>query len=270
MASNVHPEDTVFIIVEPDFCFYAVDAAARVELLYSRHGAGRSGSYEEFAEEIKDPESKARFLAALKEWRFQSAANDTDLYPWPATARRAGAASSGSGCEESQQQFPAVPVFARPPKMTGNSTHFGKYSNLEDLLLYFNGAGRLGRGHLLWCGWNASQWSEGGAKTRNTCPTSGAQLVMLSTKGARFLCDRRAEIPDMHMGNFLNKWCGQKWQHEVGAAYIQPPIGSFVPHESTTTPGVMLNTHFNSKWAQEGTRIEKPGQQLRYICGSTV
>ncbi len=93
---------------------------------------------------------------------------------------------------------------------------------------------------------------------------------MITATGARFFCDRRSEIPDMHMGNFLNKMCGMKWQAELGSSYIQPPIGSFVEHESTTTPCAILSSHFDSKWAQEGARIEKPGQQLRYICGFAV
>ena len=115
--------------------------------------------------------------------------------------------------EDPDDHLRAVPVFGRPRKMTEPDTHFGKNSNLEDMILYFNASARLGRGHLIWCGWNASQWSAGSPKTRNTSPSSGAQCVMVSTQGARFLDDKAeaGEIPDMHMGNFLSTYCGLKW-----------------------------------------------------------
>jgi hypothetical protein len=247
-----------------------VDAAARIELLQHRLDGNDCESYEQFAEEIVDPDSKARFLEALKEWKSESAAQKSNMVPWPASKPLGASRSSGSSMEEGTEQYPPVPVFTRPAKMQAERTHFGKCSqNLEDLVLYFNAAARVGRGNLMWAGWNASQWSAGGPKTRNTSPTSGAQLVLLTAIGARFLCDKREEIPDMHMGNFFAKLCGLKWQEELGSSYIQPPIGSFVAHESTTTPGAHLGSHFDSRWAQEGTRIEKEGQQLRYVCGFT-
>ena len=141
-------------------------------------------------------------------------------------------------------------------------------SELLDLVLYFNAASRLGRKGLLWCGWNASQWSET-KKCRNTSPAAGAHLVMVSTEGARFLMSKRDEIDNMHMGNFLSKKCGLQWQHELGAAYVCPPVGSYSRHPSTTTVGQILMSHFDAKWAQEGTRPYKPGHVPRYICGFT-
>jgi len=269
MASNVHADDTLFIIVEPDFCIYEVDAAARLELVYKRLDVGRPEAYEDFGDEIADPAKKAAFLQTLQEWRTTGQAVGSSLLPWPPARVRTAASSSTTAQEQLSEELPPVPVLDRPPKMTEVNTHFGKHSSLEDLVLYANAAHRCQRGNLIWVGWNASQWSAGTTKTRGTSPTSGAQCVMLSNVGAKFL-DEKAKaglIPDMHMGNFLSKYCGLQWQWELGACYIQPPIGSFVPHESTTTPGAFLQTHFKSKWAQEGTRPEKENHQLRYICG---
>ena len=121
---------------------------------------------------------------------------------------------------------------------------------------------------MFWCGWNASHWNES-KKARSTSPAAGAHLVMVSTAGARFLMEKRDEIPNMHMGNFLSKLCGIKWQKELGAAYIVPPIGSYAEHPSSTTPGQVLMHHFDAKWAQEGTRPQKQGDGLRWICGFT-
>ena len=83
MASNVHADDTVFMVVEPDFCFYKVDAAARIELMHGRLDSDPCTSYENFADEIQDPLSKARFLEALAEWKSQIVASGSDLVPWP-------------------------------------------------------------------------------------------------------------------------------------------------------------------------------------------
>ena len=139
---------------------------------------------------------------------------------------------------------------------------------LLDMVLYFNASSRVGRDGLVWAGWNADQWGESDKK-RGTSPRAGAHLVMVSTKGARFLMGKRTEIPDMHMGNFLSKKCGMEWQEELGAAYIMPPIGSYAEHESSTSPGQVLMHHFNAKWAQEGTRPFKPADKCRWICGFT-
>ena len=140
--------------------------------------------------------------------------------------------------------------------------------DLLDIVEYFNAAARLGRDGVLWAGWNATQWNDN-KKARGTSPAAGAQMVCVSTKGARFLVPKRHEIPNMHMGNFLSKYCGHRWQNELGAAYLQPPIGSYVTHPSSTTPGQVLKDHFSAKWAQEGTRPCKDHHKPRFICGFT-
>ena len=93
--------------------------------------------------------------------------------------------------------------------------------------------------------------------------------VMSTTKAAGFLCERRDEDPDMHMGNFLNKLSGHKLQKEIGATHLQPLVGSYLAHEFSTSPGSHPMSHFDAKWAQEGTRPSKDGKGPRWICGFT-
>ncbi len=78
---------------------------------------------------------------------------------------------------------------------------------LEDLVVYFNASARVGRRGMLWCGWNASQWKDQGAKTRNTSPAAGAHCVLITTWATRLLLAKVEDnlVPDMHMGNFLSK-----------------------------------------------------------------
>ena len=162
-----------------------------------------------------------------------------------------------------------VPVLPKVTKVAAGNTTVERISpELLDLCLYFTASSRLGRGGMLWAGWNASQWSDT-SKCRSTSLVAGAHLVMVSTQGARFLMSKRDEIPNMHMGNFLSKKCGYEWQHELGAAYLQPPVGGYVEYMSSTTPGQLLKDHFGAKWAQEGTRPTKEKDKPRWICGFT-
>ncbi len=135
MSSHAHAAHTLLIIVEADFCFCKVDAAARIELVHHRLEGNQCSSYEQFNEEIVDPGSKARFLAALKEWTSESATLSSDMVAWPPSKPPGASASSGSSMEEGTQQFPPVPVLTRPARMEASRTHFGKCSqNLQHIV----------------------------------------------------------------------------------------------------------------------------------------
>ena len=273
MSQGQHSEDTVWIVVEPDMCMYRIDAAARLELLQGRMPAHEFKEYEEFGHTIQDFTAKRVFFEHLEKWRNLQVTEGVEHVPWPRGA-------DGSPDTKAQPVPPwrkkesytapvEVPVLDKVEKVAAGNTTVQRVSpELLDLILYFNAGCRLGRDGMLWCGWNASQWSDN-AKCRSASPAAGAHLVMVSTKGARFLMEKRHEIPNMHMGNFLSKKCGYEWQHELGAAYLQPPIGSYVEHVSSTTPGQVLKDHFSAKWAQEGTRPMKDGDKPRWICGFT-
>lgn len=273
MSQGSHAPDTVWIIVEPDMCIYKIDAAARLELVQARMPQEQFKDYESFGASIEDPAAQATFMASLEQWREAQQDSGVDHVPWPAVPDKVGDRDERPPWRRSGaarfKQPDAVPVLSKQKKTSKDDSKMNAVSTeLLDLILYFNAACRLGRKGLLWCGWNASQWSET-KKCRSNSPAAGAHLVMVSTEGARFLMSKRHEIPNMHMGNFLSKMCGLKWQHELGAAYLVPPVGSYVQHPSTTTVGQTLMSHFDAKWAQEGTRPYKDGHVARFIAGFT-
>ena len=163
-----------------------------------------------------------------------------------------------------------IPSLQTPAKVSHADSTMNRCSNeLFDLVTYMNVSHRVGRGGLLWCGCNAMHWGESSSKARTTSPTAGAHLVLVSTEGARFRLDKREQIPNMHMRNCLANCCGPKWQEDLGAAYIEPSIGSYREHESSTSPGQMLMSHFNAKCVHEGTRPMKTSDRLPYICAFT-
>ena len=273
MSQGTHPPDTVWCVVEPDMCMYKIDAAARLELVQARMPEEKFADYESFAESIEDPKAKATFLESLEKWRDHQSVAGIQHAPWPAAATSEPSPHVLPPWRRSQVPKRAppkyVPVLDKADKASSEKTKMNQISEeLLDLVLYFNAACRCGRKGLHWCGWTASQWTEK-KKVRSTSPAAGAHLVMVSTEGARFLMQKRDEIPNMHMGNFLSKLCGLKWHAELGAAYLQPPVGSYSEHESSTTPGQVLMSHFDARWAQEGTRPHKPHHVPRYICGFT-
>ena len=274
MSQGQHSEDTVWIVVEPDMCFYKIDAAARLELLQGRMPAHEFKEYEEFGQSIQDFTAKRKFFDHLEAWRNLQTTEGVEHVPWPRDPNAFPDPKAQPLPPWRKKESYTAPVVVQnldkvEKVADGNTTVERVSTELVDMVLYFNAAARMGRDGLLWCGWNASQWSDTGKLSRSTSPAAGAHLVMVSTKGARFLMDKRNEIPDMHMGNFLSKKCGNEWQDALGAAYLCPPIGSYVEHISSTTPGQVLKDHFGAKWAQEGTRPMKDGDKPRYICAFT-
>ena len=271
MSQGSHSPDTLFIVVEPDMCMYKVDAAARLELVQNRMPEDKFKNYESFGASIGDPVAKESFMKALEQWRKYQKECGLDNVPWPRNADQPASRAPVPPWHKPKpySAVQSVPAMPKKEKATNEESKLNRIPmELHDLVLYSNAAARLGRDGLLWGGWNASQWSE--TKSARSCsPASGAHLVCVTTKGARFLMDKRDEIPNMHMGNFLAKKCGLEWQEELGSAYICPPIGSYSEHESTTTPGQVLMSHFDAKWAQEGTRPLKVGDKPRFICGFT-
>ena len=273
MSQGQHSADTLWIVVEPDMCMYKIDAAARTELVAGRMSDQQFERYEDFGATIQDVTAQRVFYQHLEKWRALKVEHGVDHVPWPRDADSLPDPKSQPPPpwrkKGSFKDPKPVPVLPKVTKVAAGNTTVERISpELLDLCLYFNASSRLGRGGMLWAGWNASQWSDT-SKCRSTSPAAGAHLVMVSTQGARFLMSKRDEIPNMHMGNFLSKKCGYEWQHELGAAYLQPPVGSYMEHMSSTTPGQLLKDHFGAKWAQEGTRPTKEGDKPRWICGFT-
>ena len=190
MSSGTCPEDMLWIVVEPDFCAYEVDAKARVELLMHRLGDEFPSDYEYFLEQIEDEATRVRFKMALHEWRDRSRKEKNDYVVWPHMPKaRSKPVPTTAGATSKKPLVGFRPSVAPLPKKLKAEERLtighGCSRELLDMVLYFNALAKAGRGGLLWAGWNAEQWSEGN-KCRQASPSSGAQCVMLTTKAARF------------------------------------------------------------------------------------
>jgi hypothetical protein len=165
MSQGTHPPDTVWCVVEPDMCMYKIDAAARLELVQARMPEEKFADYESFAESIEDPKAKATFLESLEKWRDHQSVAGIQHAPWPAAATSEPSPHVLPPWRRSQVPKRAppkdVPVLDKADKASSEKTKMNQISEeLLDLVLYFNAACRCGRKGLLWCGWNASQWTE--------------------------------------------------------------------------------------------------------------
>lgn len=191
MSQGQHSPDTAWIVVEPDMCIYSIDAKSRVELTQGRMSNSKFHQYEDFGAQIEDVASKRIFFEHLEKWRALKTETGLDHVPWPRHASSQPDVAERPPPpwrkQESSKAPEPVPDLEKVKKVTeGNAIDAKVSPELLDMVLYFNASGRLGRGGLLWCGWNATQWSDNG-KCRSTSPAAGAHLVMLSTEGARFL-----------------------------------------------------------------------------------
>ena len=90
---------------------------------------------------------------------------------------------------------------------------------------------------------------------------------MMTSKGARFLMDKikKGELPKGHMGHQFIIWLHQFQSTssgpnpEFGASYIVPPLGGYMTHHTSWMREgrrAKLNSHWNAKWMQEGSRTE--------------
>ena len=281
MADKRLPGDTLFIVAEPDFVFYKDDETQKQEWLEAQFMESlQLKRVEELADEINDPTMKKRYLQELQ--RYRAREQESGLAQWTydmSAAEEAEYSINAQGervlwnwaGDETPNNPYRVKVFSKPNKPKPWEFQ-EKYISPEllDLVAYATAAARVGRGGLIWAGWNAVQWTKADGTTakpkRSQSPSSGAQLIMVTSDFMRFILPKWQDLPDRHMGYNING-LAMSHQHTGGMCYLLPPIGGFFTHPSTTSVGLAnLVSHFSAGWAQEGTRKRKPEERHRYLC----
>ena len=119
-----------------------------------------------------------------------------------------------------------------------------------------NEASRAGVGEFVWASWDTSHWEPRPkkAKYRAQTPTAGAHFYSLTAKGARFLLNQRiaGKFDEAHMGTTLAHLLRAFQENdsgEFGCCYLNPPVGNYVAHETTTNANVrLLPSHFDESW----------------------
>jgi len=287
MADKRLAGDTLFIVAEPDFIFYAADEKAKHKWLEEEFCESLQLQHmHELTEEIHDPELRERFIdehIAYDQRDMCQGLAQWNLDMWPEETEHRGnydrngdwiAYDWGESGTDTENNPWVVKVFAKPQKPERWEFADEHVSpELRDLVGYMTAAARVGRGGLVWAGWNAIQWTKPDGTTgkpkRTGSPCSGAQLIMCTSDAMRFLLPKWQAMPNKHMG-FVLAQLAEECQDLVGMAYLLPPIGGFFTHPSTTDEGlVQLSSHFERAWSQEGTRKRTEEQRDRYLCAFT-
>ena len=182
---------------------------------------------------------------------------------------RGSAMKESSKTEMGSHWLPDDEKYSKP-------SSYGLPSNeLSDLMDLAAEASRSNCGDFIWCSWNSQHWSEK-SKGRMQSPFAGAFLQMVTTRGARHITAQLElhKTPDKHMGNWFRNDVCDLYMKDVpsctyGACYIFPSIGSYIAHESTTSIGRHLMSHWNRSWNQQGVRPITLGDQDRELCRVT-
>ncbi len=170
MSHPGHPDDTLFIVVEPDFRFYKKEAESqRAE--YEKEAA--AGCLLDDWLELNDAlpnEHQASFQRDFGRWATAQA--DDQNAPWPADAETVNIEPENPGDAPGQWQEEVVDfgevctrVYSRPHQAPVSAHRPDRVAEeLVDLCALSCAAAREGKGGLLWAGWSASQWGAGGKK----------------------------------------------------------------------------------------------------------
>ena len=283
MADDRFADDTIFIIFEGDYCLLESDEQARQEweAAQDKIGLELRATYELAAAlpEDKRKEFQNRYLR----WN----AKDVDVFgkqayqetPFPEKLPHDEIAKP-----KAFPKFPPKPPNARkttgdekieidgPPQKDAQSVSCDHSKFLLDVLDIAAIAGRRGCGDFVWLAWDASHWTGGAEekkswKVRQESPTSGAHLSIMTAKGARFLMQqmKAGKLPKGHMGHQFIFWLkhfqglSSRPNPHFGASYIVPPLGGYMSHDTTWMKlgkQARLDSHWNAKWMQEGSRTE--------------
>ena len=193
MADLSHAEDTVFFVAEGDFRFYREDAMKEASIVDEACTLNRVGRVLDLMEAgtggvwslLERPGAAGEPVAPAGSGSSGSAGEPV--------APAAAASSQGAAAARSVVG-PAEDVFAyASPSKPGPEEFEDVSPELVDLLCYMSKAESVGRGNLVWFGWNASPTGSNSPRRAQSI-ANGSQLIAITAKGARWL-QPRLEAP---------------------------------------------------------------------------
>ena len=191
----VHPDDTLFIVAKGDFRFYRADCEGKQANL----------DLEAAAERARRTEMQQRALQVPPQTDVQphpdsndaAGSDSTEIYDEAEAAHDAASWLDHVQEEEGvQSRFElregcGLPLFEpklKPSHKLGRARP-EPTPELEDIVCLCNAAARIGRGNLVWLGWNATpdkRWKVNNPERI----ANGSQLLAITSAGARWLQPR--------------------------------------------------------------------------------
>ena len=246
MLDPRHPEDSLFFVAESDYRFYPEDCI--------------SSWYEIVQDET---------LPSLDETTLE------ETEPFAGEEEEPSPSPAGEGGDPSPS--PEDTAAARRPKKrrylgwtaaqkTGRSAADVEVSQeLRDLVQCCNRAANLGRGHVIWIGWQS-------AGKRKSVPSFASHLVAVTKHGARQMLAsmENGELKKGHWDRVLRSWLVQEnyqCPKVMGGSYIWPSCGYYQTHESGCEPGIGERVaYWNIPCVQPGVRPKKAGDRARWLA----
>ena len=295
-ADETLTEDTVILVVEPDYCLYREDAVAREEWREALHADGFAlRDMKSLPVVLQDPtvvddlearkqvyeHNKKKFPswsehlwphrdevdeANLSEPASSSKAAPPGNFVRPSKKPKAAPKLNPDNAKHSNyEQERQVPVGKPEEKHPIGVADHHMRPELKDILAVLALASREKVGEFVWMGWdNIYHWHRkepGQRRGRSQTPYAGAHFYAITAKGCRFLLKERIadEWWEMHMGrcfkHFLKKYQKLGHTHGFGACYLNPPMGNYFTHDTTTNANVReVPSHWGEPWVQGGTR----------------
>ena len=127
---------------------------------------------------------------------------------------------------------------------------------LCDLVALCNAADSVGRGNMVWLGWNAGFAGEVKKKPTDKTFQFGSHCVAFTKKGAQALLEHMENSKATHIDLWLRDVVSTgNNQEKIGACIVHPAVGSYgAQHVSMNLKGARRASAWGHTWCQEGTR----------------
>ena len=192
-----HTEDTLFLVLEPDYCMRKEDEMARKEWLDAvAMESLECGSLSDLQHIIGNDAVREEFIERLKQYKKDKADRPPSLEtPWPAKRSDAGS-SRDKPKAGTADRAPGTRGKAQP----GNRLYYSGDREIDsptkpvaqisisaedcspellDMVEMCNEASRAGVGEFVWASWDSSHWGPRpkNAKYRAQTPSAGAHFM---------------------------------------------------------------------------------------------
>lgn len=245
MLDPRHPEDSLFFVAESDYRFYPQDC---IESWY----------------EVCMDESIPWLDENLNVVTEPSPAPAEEPSPSPAegTASSPSPKSAATKAAPQKRKFMGWTAAQRTDRKAGEVEIA---EELRDMVQICNRAAMIGRGHVIWFGWQS-------AGKRKSVPSFASHLVAVTKHGARMMLQSMEDgtMKKGHWDRVLRSWLvGENYQHPkvMGGSFVWPAVGYYQTHVSGCEPGIgVREAEWSISCVQAGVRPQKSGDQARWLA----